>query len=74
MENGNKKSAHTLCREVIEKEKKLHNIITRKNLLENQISQLEYNQMNKNTITLIEEAQNIYEQTAIDPSKLDEIV
>lgn len=33
MENGNKKSAHTLCREVIEKEKKLHNIITRKNLL-----------------------------------------
>ena len=33
MENGNKKSAHTICREVIEKEKKLHNIITRKNLL-----------------------------------------
>ena len=33
MESGNKKSAHTLCKEVIEKEKKLHNIITRKNLL-----------------------------------------
>ena len=39
---------------MVEKEKKISNIVTRKNLLENQITQLEYNEMNKSTIALIE--------------------
>lgn len=74
IDNGNKKSAQTICREMVDKEKKISNIVTRKHLLENQITQLEYNEMNKNTITLIEEANQIYEQTMIDPNKMDELV
>ena len=44
----------------MQREKKIENILTRRNLLENQITQLEYNEMNKTTMTLLEEAHEIY--------------
>jgi hypothetical protein len=45
---------------------------TRKNVLENQLTQLEYNEMNKSTLSLLEESQKVYQQTLIDATRLDD--
>lgn len=68
----NKAGARATLKEYIERERKISNISTRKNVLENQLTQLEYNEMNKSTLLLLEESQKVYQQTLIDASRLDE--
>ena len=69
---GNKITAKAMLAERVGREKKSVNIVTRKNVLEGQLTQLEYNEMNKSTLSLLEEAHSIYQQTAVDPSRLDD--
>jgi hypothetical protein len=70
----NKNSAKATLKEFLERERKVASISTRKNVLENQLTQLEYNEMNKSTLLLLEESQKVYQQTIIDAARLDEIM
>lgn len=73
-QNNNKNSAKAALREIIEKDKKIISIRSRKILLENQITQLQFNEMNKSTMLLLEESNKVYQQTEIDSIKLEEIM
>lgn len=71
---NNKSSAKVTCREICQIDKKIANISIKKTLIDNQLTNLEYNEMNKSMITLLEEAQKMYQQTLIDSSRMDDLM
>lgn len=52
--NGNSTSAKASLREILESDKKFNTIFTHKNVLKDILTKLEYNEMNKSTISILE--------------------